>query len=215
MVLRYFGHSLFTVTLDNGMVLLMDPYNKFCRYPRRELHADVVTISHHHYDHDALEVVRGKPNAVLDEAGYFLPADNVIVTGVSTFHDNHTGARRGKNIVFAIEAEGVRLVHLGDLGHLPDDDQREAIGRPDVLFIPVGGTYTLDAARAKKCVELLNPRLTVPMHYQTRYSEDLGIAPVSDFLHLMGSCPEPVMEYRVGQDTVKDLPELVVMDIQE
>ena len=118
----------------------------------------------------------GKPNVVLDEAGYFLPADNVIVTGVSTFHDNHTGARRGKNIVFAIEAEGVRLVHLGDLGHLPDDDQREAIGRPDVLFIPVGGTYTLDAARAKKCVELLNPRLTVPMHYQTRYSEDLGIA---------------------------------------
>ena len=215
MVLRYFGHSLFTVTLDSGMVLLMDPYNKFCRYPRRELHADIVTISHHHYDHDALEVVQGKPKAVLDEAGYFLPADDVVVTGVSTFHDNHTGSRRGKNIVFAVEAEGVRLVHLGDLGHLPDDAQQEAIGRPDVLLIPVGGTYTLDAVRAKQCVERLNPRLTIPMHYETHYSEDLGISPVSDFLQLMGACPEPVMEYRIGKDRLEKLPGIVVMDIQE
>lgn len=215
MVLRYFGHSLFTIALDSGTVILTDPYNKFCRYPRRELHADIVTISHHHYDHDALEVVQGKPRAVLDEAGYFLPADDVIVTGVSTYHDNHTGARRGKNIVFSIEAEGLRIVHLGDLGHLPDEAQREAIGRPDVLFIPVGGTYTLNAPRARQCVELLNPRMTVPMHYQTRFSEDLGIAPVTEFLQLMGTCPEPVTEYTISRETLDKLPGLLVMDIQQ
>ena len=214
MVLRYYGHSLFTVTLASGTVILTDPYNKFCRYPRREIAADVVTISHHHYDHDALEVVMGKPT-VLDEGGYFLLKDDVIVTGIPSFHDNHTGARRGKNIIFAIEAEGVRLVHLGDLGHLPDDAQIEAIGKPDVLFIPVGGTFTLDAARAKRCVEVLNPRMAVPMHYQTRFSEDLGIAPVNEFLSLMGACPEPVMEFSLQQETLASLPKVLVMDLQE
>ncbi len=214
MVLRYYGHSLFTVTLDSGAVILTDPYNRFCRYPRRELRADVVTISHHHYDHDALEVVIGKP-AVLDEAGYYLQGDDVVITGISTFHDNHTGARRGKNIVFAIETEGVRLVHLGDLGHLPDEAQAEAIGKPDVLFIPVGGTFTLDAARAKSCVELLAPRMTVPMHYQTRFSEDLGIASVTEFLQLMGACPEPMMEFSLKQETLESLPKVLVMDLQE
>lgn len=214
MVLRYYGHSLFTVTLDGGTVILTDPYNRFCRYPRRELAADVVTISHHHYDHDALEVVMGKPT-VLDEAGYYLPADDIVVTGIETFHDNHEGARRGKNVIFVIDAEGVRLAHLGDLGHLPDDAQIEAIGRPDVLFVPVGGTFTLDAARAVRCVEILNPRMTVPMHYQTRFSEDLGIAPVTEFLRLMGSCPEPVMEFRLQKETLKSLPKVLVMDFQD
>jgi len=214
MVLRYFGHALFTITLDNGTVILTDPYNKFCRYPRRELKADIVTISHHHYDHDALEIVQGKP-VVLDETGYYLPADGVTVTGVPTFHDNHTGARRGKNIVFSIAAEGLRIVHLGDLGHLPDDTQIEAIGRPDVLLIPVGGTFTLDAERAVRCVELLKPRVTVPMHYKTRFSEDMGIAPVSEFLQLMKACPEPVMECDISKQTIGELPKLLVMSIQE
>ena len=214
MILHYFGHSLFTLKLDNGKTILTDPYNRFCRYPRRELAADIVTISHHHYDHDALEVVVGRPE-VLDEAGYYLPAEDVIVTGVSTFHDNHTGARRGKNIVFVIETEGLRIVHLGDLGHLLDEAQLEAIGTPDVLMIPVGGTFTLNAERAAGCVEQLKPRMVIPMHYQTHYSVDLGIAPVQDFLQRMGACTEPVMECVLSPETIQSLPGLLVMDIQE
>ncbi len=214
MILHYYGHSLFTIALDSGITVLTDPYGRFCRYPRRSLDADIVTISHHHYDHDALEIVRGKPT-VIDEADYYMPADDVILTGISTFHDNHEGLRRGKNIIFAMAAEGLRIVHLGDLGHLPDEAQQSAIGTPDVLMIPVGGTFTLDAQRALKCVEILKPRVTIPMHYQTRFSEDLGIAPVTDFLQLTGMCPEPVMELRVSRDTIDKLPKLVVMDIQE
>ena len=121
-----------------------------------KLRADIVTISHHHYDHNALEIVVGKPS-VVDEAGYYLLQNDVVITGIPTFHDNHVGVRRGKNIVYVIEAEGVRLVHLGDLGHLPDEAQLEAIGKPDVLFVPVGGTFTLDAKRAAQCVELPIP----------------------------------------------------------
>ena len=214
MKIKYFGHSLFTLALENGKTILTDPYGSFCRYPLRDLEADIVTISHHHYDHDALEIVRGKP-LVLDEADYYLPADDLIITGISTFHDNHTGLRRGKNIVFTFQTEGLKVAHLGDLGHLPDEAQCEAIGGVDVLMIPVGGTYTLDANRAFQCVQLLNPRVTIPMHYKTRFSEDMGIAPVMDFLTLTGACPEPVMECELNPETLAKLPELVLMDIQE
>ena len=213
MILRYFGHSLFTLALNSGKTILTDPYNRFCRYPRRMLEADIVTISHHHYDHDSLEVVQGRP-LVLDEADYYLPDEDIIITGIPTFHDNHTGLRRGKNIVFTVATEGLRIAHLGDLGHLPDDAQREAIGDVDVLLIPVGGTFTLDAARAVQCVEMLKPRVTIPMHYQTRYSEDLGIASVTDFLQLMGASPEPVMECDISRETIDALPKLLLMDIQ-
>ena len=214
MIIRYYGHALFTIKLDSGKTVLTDPYGKFCRYPRRTLDADIVTISHHHYDHDALEIVRGKP-LVYDAADVFMPAEDLTITGISTFHDNHEGLRRGKNIVFAIDAEGLRIVHLGDLGHLPGKVQQAAIGTPDVLMIPVGGTYTLDAQRAQECVELLQPRVTIPMHYQTRFSEDMGIAPVSEFLQLMGVRPEPVMECSADKDTIGGLPELLLMDVQE
>lgn len=214
MILRYFGHALFTMTLDGGTTILTDPYGSFCRYPRRSLEADIVTISHHHYDHDALEIVYGKP-VVLDEAGYYMPADGIIITGIPTFHDNHEGLRRGKNIVFIIAAEGLRIVHLGDLGHLPDEVQREAIGEVDVLLIPVGGTFTLNAQRAFQCVELLKPRVTVPMHYQTRFSVDLGVATETEFLQLMHICPEPMMECKISKETIGELPKLLLMDIRE
>jgi L-ascorbate metabolism protein UlaG (beta-lactamase superfamily) len=214
MILRYYGHSLFTMTLQSGLVLLTDPYGSFCRYPRRALHADVVTISHHHYDHDGMDSVLGDP-LVIDEAGEYRPADGVLITGIRTFHDSHEGTRRGRNVVFVMEAEGLRIVHLGDLGHLPDERQKAAIGKPDVLLIPVGGTYTIDAQRAFEVVELLKPGIAIPMHYQTRFSMDLGVAGPAEFLQLMGACTEPQMELALGRDTLDGVAKLVMMDIQE
>ena len=214
MILRYFGHSLFTMTLESGVIVLTDPYGSFCKYPERSLDADIVTISHHHFDHDAMEIVRGKP-LVLDQEGVYRPADGIDITGILTFHDNQQGLRRGLNIVFAIAAEGLRIVHLGDLGHLPDDAQRAAIGAADLLLIPVGGTYTLDAKKAYECVELLKPRITVPMHYQTRFSGDMSIATEAEFLQLMGACSEPLMELELSRDTVKKYPKIQLIDIQE
>ncbi len=214
MILRYYGHSLFTLTLNNATVILTDPYGSFCRYPARELSADIVTISHHHYDHDSMDIVRGKP-IVIDEAGYFLPADDVIITGVPTFHDNHEGTRRGRNVAFSIEAEGMKIVHLGDLGHLPAGAQKEALSGADVLMIPVGGTYTLNPERAYLCVQALAPRVTIPMHYKTRFSEDLGIAPVQEFLDRMGESPKPQKKCKLSKDTIRDMPSLVLMDIVE
>lgn len=214
MILRYYGHALFTITLKDKTTILTDPYGRFCRYPRRSLDADIVTISHHHYDHDSLEMVQGRP-FVVDEAGYYLPKDDIVLMGVSSYHDNHTGLRRGKNIIFVIEVEGLRIVHLGDLGHLPDEQQQEKIGTPDLLMIPVGGTFTLDASRAKQCVDMLKPRTTIPMHYQTRYSEDLGIATEQEFVQLMGTKAETTAEFIVTTETMASMTSLLVMDIQE
>lgn len=213
MILRYFGHSLFTMTFHSGVILLTDPYGSFCQYPERSLDADIVTISHHHFDHDAMESVRGEP-LVLDQEGVYRPAQGIVITGIQTFHDTQQGQRRGRNLVFVVEAEGLRIAHLGDLGHLPDDAQREAIGRLDVLLVPVGGTYTLDANKAYECVELLKPRITVPMHYQTRFSRDMSVATEAEFLRLMGVCSEPLMELAISRETLGDYPKLQVMDVR-
>lgn len=214
MILRYYGHSMFTVTLETGITILTDPYGRFCRYPRRSLQADIVTISHHHYDHDALEIVQGKPS-VVDEAGFFTPAEGVSIAGIATYHDESHGEDRGQNIVFSIEAEGLNLVHLGDLGHLPNQKQQYAIGQPDILLVPVGGTYTLDAQAAYECVKLLKPRVTIPMHYQTRFSKDLGVDTEEQFLHLMGAQPEPLPQCGITKETIGSFPKLLLMDIQD
>ena len=205
---------MFTLTLGSGKVILTDPYGSFCRYSRHSLHADVVTISHHHFDHDAMESVLGQP-PVFDEAGEYRPADGLLITGVQTFHDNHEGTRRGKNVVFVFETEGLRVVHMGDLGHVPGEAQLAAIGKPDILLIPVGGTYTINAQRAFACVELIRPRITVPMHYHTRFSADLGIADETEFVQLMGERPDPVMELDITKDTAGSYPKLVLMDLQK
>ena len=118
MILKYYGHSFFTLTLENGSVIAFDPYGTFYEYPRRLLRADVCLISHHHFDHDGLTCL--EPGAeVIDAPGAHELACGASVLGVPTFHDGQGGAQRGKNTFFIVEAEGLRVGHAGDLGHLP------------------------------------------------------------------------------------------------
>jgi L-ascorbate metabolism protein UlaG (beta-lactamase superfamily) len=101
---------------------------------------------------------------------------------VSAYHDKTQGKERGPITVFVLEGEGIRLVHLSDLGHQLDDAQAKAIGRPDVLMIPVGGHYTIDAAEAHSVVECLRPGIVIPMHYKTEVNPGSPISPVDVFL---------------------------------
>ena len=112
MILRYYGHSLFTLALECGVTLLTDPYGDFFDYPRQRLQADIVTISHHHHDHDAISMVAGNA-VVLDQPGGFTPAPGLRVTGIPGWHDTQNGAQRGNNLMFVIETEGLRIVHMG------------------------------------------------------------------------------------------------------
>jgi L-ascorbate metabolism protein UlaG (beta-lactamase superfamily) len=148
--------------------------------------ADIVTVSHDHEGHSAVEGVTGSPRVVRGPGEYEIAG--VLITGIQTYHDNQRGACRGRNTAFVIEAENMRLCHLGDLGHLPTPEQVEAMGAVDILLVPVGGVSTLDAAAAAETVSLLEPKLVIPMHYATPATTRKLDSP-DRFLKEMGTSP--------------------------
>lgn len=214
MILRYFGHSLFTMTLENGTVILTDPYGDFYDYPRHQFDADIVTVSHQHHDHNAVDMVRGKPT-VIDRTGVFSPAPGIIITGVASKHDAQNGMKRGDNVIFIFETEELKLVHMGDIGHVITDRQRHQIGMPDVLMLPVGGTYTTDAETAAENVHLLRPRVAIPMHYQTKFNREMQIQTEKPFLAQMRVQPEPMPLCRFTKGDMSQRPSVILMSVTE
>ncbi|MDK2881423.1 MAG: hypothetical protein PWQ99_1198 [Clostridia bacterium] len=207
MIVRWLGHACFYCE-GEGVRFLTDPFDPRVGYPLPDVEADVVTVSHDHYDHNAVSVLKGHPE-VLKSPGVHRVC-GLEVEGFSVFHDEAGGALRGKNIIFAWKMDGLRLCHLGDLGHLLEEDAVQRIGKVDVLMVPVGGVYTIDAAGALKVVEQLKPRLILPMHYRTPHlTFDLG--PLEDFTRHF----ERVRREKAWQGTAESLPpeqEVVVLD---
>lgn len=179
MIITCIAHAMFLMELDNGLRFVTDPVGEASGFPVSPVKADVALVSHHHHDHCALENVPGAK--VIETAGVHCPADGLRVTAVKSFHDDANGTKRGENLLFLIEAEGLRVAHLGDLGHLPTPAQREALGRVDVLLVPVGGFYTIDAAQARETAALLGAKIILPMHYRTEVNADWPITPVEAF----------------------------------
>jgi len=189
--LTWFGQSCFLLETAAGTRVLMDPFGKGTGYPLPAgLRADLITVSHEHPDHDNLALVTGKAHVIhgltADKKGWAHIDErfrDVAIRSVGVYHDDHRGAQRGLDTVFIFEVGGLRIAHLGDLGHTLDDDQLEAIGSVDVLLVPVGGATTVDAYQATRVVDQLHPRLmVVPMHYQTTVSTTKDLAPVDTFL---------------------------------
>lgn len=210
MILTCIGHAQFLLELANGMRLVTDPYDAGCGYPVMPLEADAVLVSHHHHDHDAVESISGD-RRVIDAAGVHTLATDVRVTAVPCWHDDRQGALRGANLMFLIEAEGLRVAHLGDLGHVPDEAAAAALGPVDVLMIPVGGHYTIDAATAAKVAAQLHARVVLPMHYRTRANADWPIAPVEDFLELYDNAAEHLPLLRVTAEDLCCQPQVAVL----
>ena len=168
MKLQWMGHSCFKITLDNGKVLVTDPYDDTVGYPPLRVRADAALSSHGHFDHNYFAAIEGDFE-VIDQPGEY-ERFGARITGVPSFHDDQKGAKRGKNVIFAIEADGVKLVHLGDLGHQPDTEAQKAILKDvDVLLIPIGGTFTITTPEAVKLIGNYRPAAAIAMHYQNRY----------------------------------------------
>lgn len=165
MKIKWFGHACFYIVSDDGIRILTDPFDRTVGYKIPKVEVDVVTISHFHYDHNYINEIEGDFK-VIDKVGEY-NFKGIEIKGVDTYHDEVKGQKRGKNIVFNIKVDGLYVCHLGDLGHIPDNSQVEEIGIVDILLVPVGGTYTIDASDAVKTVELLNPKVVIPMHYKT------------------------------------------------
>ena len=175
MLFRHIGHAEFLIETESGVRIITDPYDASCGYPLQQITADVVLVSHHHHDHDAVENVKGEPR-IIETAGRFTPETDVKVTAVRGLHDDANGSKRGETLLFLIEAEGLRIVHLGDLGSALNAEQLDVLKNPDVLMIPVGGFYTIDAKQAKETAEQLGARVILPMHYKTQYNRDWPIS---------------------------------------
>jgi L-ascorbate metabolism protein UlaG (beta-lactamase superfamily) len=179
--IKWLGHACFLIETADGTRIVTDPFNEEVGYPLPAVEAEIVTVSHQHFDHNAVAVVRGRPHVVQEPGEHRL--GTITIKGVSTFHDAEQGAKRGANVVFVIEADGLRICHLGDLGHLLNEEQLRRIGRVDVLLVPVGGTFTIDAGQAAETVAALRPRIAVPMHYKTDYI-NFPITGLEDFSRL-------------------------------
>lgn len=184
MKLRWLGHSCFEITLPGG-VIVTDPYDNSVGYPPLQIHADAVLSSHDHFDHNYFEAVTPDP-IILN-----MPGERDVcgakITAVSAFHDAFRGTKRGRNLIHLIEAEGLRVAHLGDLGHLPDtDEQRSALSNLDVMLVPIGGNFTIDTPTAVALIDTFRPRCAIAMHFANRYCR-FSITDEREFVRLTGA----------------------------
>jgi L-ascorbate metabolism protein UlaG (beta-lactamase superfamily) len=164
MKICWYGHSCFEIS--NGSTLVTDPHDgRSIGIRRPEVGADLVLVSHDHYDHNSVRTVSKQNTRVIKEVTS-LKIKGIKIQGFPSFHDESGGAKRGKNILFKFCMEGINFLHSGDLGHLIDDELAKKIGEVDILFIPVGGVFTIDAENAWKVVEKLKPKVAIPMHYK-------------------------------------------------
>ena len=165
MKFRWLGHSSFLITADDGTRIITDPYGIYpdLHYAQIEEAADIMVVTHKHGDHFGAKV-RGNPKLVTGAGGKRV--GNIEFKGMDTYHDTAKGSQRGANTVFCFTVDGVRLCHLGDLGHELSASEIAQIGQVDVLMIPVGGYYTIDAATASKICDRLKPKVIIPMHYR-------------------------------------------------
>ncbi|PIS07431.1 MBL fold metallo-hydrolase [Candidatus Berkelbacteria bacterium CG10_big_fil_rev_8_21_14_0_10_43_13] len=221
MKIKYLGHSTFKI--ESTKTIVIDPHDPGYGALPADLTAEIVTVSHGHHDHSYIAGVGGDPeiidttgeNVFLEDAvfgdaslqGETSPktktSPEILIKGVSTFHDDVQGAKRGNNIVFVYEIEGLRLAHLGDLGHILTSEQLNQIGQIDVVMIPVGGTYTIDAAQAVEVVKQLQTKVVLPMHYQTANSApDSVLASVEDFVQKMGWGVEKVTHLEIDKSSL-------------
>jgi len=166
MKIKWLGHASFLITAENGTKIVTDPYTtgERLKYAPVNESADVVTISHEHGDHNNLASVKGKPQAIKGTVS--TSVKGIEIKGIAAFHDDAQGKQRGTNTIFCFNIDGVRVCHMGDLGHQLSDKQIAEVGKVDVLLTPVAGTYTIDAKTATELMNKLKPKVTIPMHFR-------------------------------------------------
>jgi L-ascorbate metabolism protein UlaG (beta-lactamase superfamily) len=164
MEISWLGHSCFRIKGSQATVIT-DPYAPTLGYSLGKPTASIVTVSHPHPGHSHIEGVGGEPKLVTGPGEYEI--SGVLIIGMSTFHDQERGSVRGKNTGYLLEVDEVTICHLGDLGHILTAEQTEGLENIDVLLLPTGGVSTIDAPMAAQVMRQLDPKVVIPMHYQT------------------------------------------------
>lgn len=216
MQITYLGHATFLIDGD-GTKVLIDPYDEKVGYPIPSVDAEAVLVSHEHGDHTNVAMAKGKPQVLrgLSDGDWRKivkqPLGKITVSSVPTYHDDTQGSQRGRNTIFILETEGLRVVHLGDLGHLLDHSHTTVIGRPDVVMIPVGGHYTIDAAQAMQVLDQLQPKVVIPMHYKTEVNAGWPIGALEGFTGVIGQTKTVGHTVTVDRDKLPKTREVWVM----
>jgi L-ascorbate metabolism protein UlaG (beta-lactamase superfamily) len=211
MKIQWFGQACFRLTAENGAKIVMDPYANMLGYKLPAIDANIVTTSHDHSDHNNVGAIKGdfmhfKDPGVFSQAG-------IGIKGVQTFHDNVSGGKRGKNIVYKFSIDGLNVCHCGDLGHLLSLEQINEIGKVDILLLPIGGRATLDAGGAAEVMKQLNPAVVIPMHYRTKAMGIFGFAfgKVDTFTTVTKKDSRNYKELDVTLLNIKDIPEIAIL----
>jgi len=213
MYITWLGHSCFKIqekSGNDGATLITDPFSKELGLKVPHFEADIVTISHDHDDHNNKEALRGEP-FIINTAGEY-DIKNIFIEGVESFHDNNKGDVKGNNIIYRIDIDNISVTHLGDLGHTLDSKQLEILAGTDILLIPVGGKFTLDAKKAVEVVSQIEPRIVIPMHYKVSGLK-VDLDGVEKFIKEIGLTPRKEEKLKISK---KDLPqedmELVILN---
>ncbi|MDD4105835.1 MAG: MBL fold metallo-hydrolase [Eubacteriales bacterium] len=213
MIITYQGHSQFLLESADGFRVLTDPYDESANFPVKPIPADAVTVSHGHKDHNFTAKVTGDP-VIVSTQGTHVLSSTVRALARGAFHDMAGGGKRGNILLFRIEMDGLVISHLSDLGHIPDADQLLHLKGTDILLIPVGGFYTIDAAQAVQIVRALRPHMVIPMHYRVGDEGLKAVAPVDDFLKRMAPTEVSVQPLlRVTREDLSQQPRLVQLEI--
>lgn len=218
MEIQFLGHSCFRIK-GKKAILITDPFNPEnvgLKFPKTT--ADIITISHNHGDHNNFLAIgtgtnRPEPFVVNGPGEYEI--SGVSILGIPSFHDDSSGSQRGKNTIYAINIDDISLVHLGDLGHKLTDEQVGEINGTDILFVPVGGIYTLDAAKAVEVVAQVEPKIVIPMHYRLP-GLTFELAPVEKFLkQMMAEEIKPLDKLFILKDKLPEEKQVVVLNARD
>lgn len=221
MKVKWLGHASMLMTSGDGLRVVTDPYTPGAfglDYAPIDVEADIVTLSHDHADHNNVSAVKGNPNVVKGSGVYNVKS--VAFQGIDCYHDDSSGSQRGGNTIFCFSLDGIRVCHLGDLGHpLRPEDQAQIgpvdlLASPaDVLLIPVGGNFTIDASVAAETCRRLNPKVVIPMHYRNKRCPDFPVTGVEEFLTLMDKVRRADgNEVEFHKDSLPDTTEVVVLE---
>lgn len=205
MDLTFLGHSSFRLKGKTGSVVIdpFDPQMVGLKFPK--IDADIVTVSHAHTDHNKIDLVTNVKKVVEGPGEYEILGISII--GIQSFHDAKKGEERGKNTIFVYEIDGLRLCHLGDLGHTLGESTLDAIGRIDVLMVPVGGFYTIGPTEAVDVVQAVEPSNIIPMHYKMDgLNPELAdkLTPVEDFIKALGITSEVLPKLSLNKDLLSE-----------
>lgn len=215
MKIKWYGHAAFLVTTDQGVKIIFDPYESGAyggqlAYGKIKDEADIVLTSHDHADHNDTKSLPGSPQIVKGSGSKTIKG--ISIKGISTYHDSSRGKERGENTIFVLTADEMKLCHLGDLGHRLSEKEVSEIGPVDILLLPVGGFFTIDAKEATEIAQQLKPKVVIPMHFKTSKC-GFPISPVEDFLKGKTRVKRPgTNEISIEKKTLPSEMEIVVLE---